>query len=161
VNPVAADPLSRLPTTWRLWAAAALCLVPLGLRWRETSGMLSSPYIYYGDCAYSDNYYCTPDQFVPGTYSPGFALHGFSSPARVFLVFALIVLALVAARTRTDATRRLARAATVAIGIAVVLALAGRSVPMLICTVLALVLTVPVVWVRPGARILAPGPAPR
>ena len=61
--------------------------------------------------------------------------------ARVFVVFAAVVLAAVAVRVRTDATRRIARLATVAIGSAAVLAAADRAVLALICLVLALVLT--------------------
>jgi hypothetical protein len=155
------DPLSRLPTTARLWSAAALCLGTLGLRWSVTNGFLTPGYVYFGDCGYSTEEYCTPDQYLPGTFVPGSQLHGYSMSARVFVVFAGLVLAAVAGRVRTAATRRLARLATAAIGVAAVLAAADRAVLALICLVLALALTVPVVWSGPKGRLLAPGAAPR
>lgn len=142
------DPLHRVLTTARLWAAAVLCLVTLGVRWSVTNGFLTSGYAYFGDCGYSDAEYCTPDQFVPGSYVPGSQLHGYSMAARVFVVVAVLVLAAVAVRVRTDATRRLARLATVAVGAAALLAAADRATVALSCLLLALVLTVPVVWAR-------------
>lgn len=142
---MAADPLRRLPTAARLWGATVLCLVTLGIRWTVTSGFLTPGYVYFGDCGYSDDYYCTPDQFVPGTFVPGSEIHGYSTIARVFIVFAAVVLAAVALRVRTDATRRWARLATVSIGAAAVWAAAERSVLALVCLLLALALTVPLV----------------
>lgn len=146
------DPLNRLSTGARLWGGAVLCLVTLGVRWSVTPGYLTPGYFYAGDCSYTDNYYCTPDQFVPGTFLPGGELHGYSMSARVFIVFAAVVLAAVAMRVRTDGTRRWARLATVSIGIAAVLAAADRSILPLICLLLALALAARPVWVlaRPG-----------
>lgn len=150
------DPLGRLSTAARLWGAAVLCLVTLGVRWSLTSGFLTPGYVYYGDCGYSDYYICTPDQFIPGTYVPGSELHGYSTSARVFIVFAAVVLAVVAARVRTETTRRWARLATASIAIAAVLAAGERSVLALICLLLAFALTAPLVWGGRDARILAP-----
>ncbi|MDT4950239.1 MAG: hypothetical protein QOJ37_2834 [Pseudonocardiales bacterium] len=72
------------------------------------------------------------------------------SPLRVFLLFAAATLAFVAIRVRTAATRRIARAGTVSIGIAAVLAAAnGRSL-VLVCLLAAAALTVGPVWARPA-----------
>jgi hypothetical protein len=60
---------------------------------------------------------------------------------------------------RTDVTRRFARLATAAIGAAAVLAAADRAVLALICLLLALALTVPLVWSRP--TLLAAAAVPR
>ncbi len=80
-------------------------------------------------------------------------------PVRVFLVFAALALAGVSARTRTATSRRVARAATVALCIAAVLAVSAGARATVICTVLALILAMPAVWDR--SRVLATRAAPR
>lgn len=147
------DPFRRLSTEARLGGAAVLCLVTLGVRWSLTSGFLTPGYVYFGDCGYSEDYYCTPDQFVPGTFVPGSELHGYSTSARVFIVFAAVILAAVAVRVRTDTTRRWARLATASVGIAAVLAAAERSILALSCLLPALALTVPLVWSHRVVRL--------
>lgn len=78
------------------------------------------------------------------------------APARVFLLVAALVLAGCAARTRTPATRRAARAATAGIGVAAALEAAHGPSLALVCAGLALALTAPAVWRRhrpePGQR---------
>jgi hypothetical protein len=139
------DPLARLPTPARLWAAAALCVLPLGLTWStRTSSTLG--YTIYGNCGYdSDIYACTPDTYVPGTFSAEHVT-GAASPARVFLVFAALALAWVATRPRTEQTRRVARLAAGAALFALVLALGARAVPAVVCLTAALALAAPPVW---------------
>ena len=145
------DPLAGVPTTWRLWGAAALCAAPTGTVWSST---FTPGTTLYGDCGYSDGPYCVPDTYLPGTTSMTTVAE---SPARVFLFAAIVALVFVAVRVRTPLTRRIARAATGSIAIAAVLAAQNGSRTLLVCTLLALVLTVPVVW----GRVLASTPVPR
>jgi hypothetical protein len=149
---VSRDPLARLPTALRLWAAAALCVVPLGLSWSFSSGFLSSGYYLYGDCGYSADAYCTPDQYVPGSYLPGHSTIVSQSPLRVFLVLAAVALAFTATRVRTEATRRVARIGTGAIAVGAVQAAANGASVVLICLVAALLLAAPPAWNNPAAR---------
>jgi hypothetical protein len=149
---VSRDPLARLPTALRLWAAAALCVVPLGLSWSFSSGFLTPGYYLYGDCGYRSDAYCTPDQYVPGSYLPGHSTIVSQSPLRVFLILAAAALVFTATRVRTDATRRVARVGTGAMATGAVLA-AGNGAPVvLICLVGALVLAAPPAWNKPAAR---------
>lgn len=136
-----------ISTRTRLTAAAALCLLPLGLVW---SGGVTSGYVLYGDCSYTDNDYCVPDQYVPGT-----PYHSLASqaPIRVFLVAAAIGFVLCATRVRTESTRRVARLACLATAAGAVLAAANGSSRSLLCLVAALALAVPPVagrWPRRG-----------
>ena len=73
-----------MTTTLRLWTAALLCVLPFGFVW---SGGVTPGTVIYGDCTYSDNEYCVPDQYVPGS-----AYHSLVSqaPIRVFLVAAAL-----------------------------------------------------------------------
>jgi hypothetical protein len=154
--------MTGLSTRVRLAVGAALCVLPLGLVWSTSAGFLTAGYVIYGDCGYSVEEYCTTDAYVPGVYLPGSHVTGAQATARVFLVFAALVLAYAAARARTPATKRLVRAATGAIGIALALALSQRAVLTLACLGLALVLTVPLVWNtarKPG--VFVPGRASR
>ncbi len=154
------DPLGRLPTWLRLWAAAALCVLPLGLLWPARPGPLSLGYTLYGDCNYTANEYCTPAAFVPGSYLPGHAVLAAQAPARVFLVFAAVVVAHAGSRVRTAATRRFVRAATAALGIVAALALADHAILPLVCVLLALALVAPLVWRAPSApagAVFVPG----
>jgi hypothetical protein len=123
--------MSRLPTPLRLWAAAGLCILPLGLVWSSR-----------------------------GSYRPGQHVLGSETSARVFLIFAAVVLALAAIRARTAFTRRLVRAATGGLGVVVALALAYRATLTLVCAVLALALVAPLVWTaadRRRAAVFVPG----
>jgi hypothetical protein len=124
-------------TSLRLWAAAFLCVLPLGFVW---SGGVTAGYVIYGDCNYTDNYYCVPDQYLPGT-----AYHSLVSqaPIRVFLVGAAVAFVICAARARTAATLHLARAGCVSLAVAAALAAAQGNARVLICVVAALALVVP------------------
>ena len=135
-----------LSTRVRLALAAVLCVLPLGLVWSTTTGFLTAGYIIYGDCSYSVETYCTTDTYIPGYYLPGSRILGADASARVFLVFAAFVLAYAALRTRTATTKRLVRAATVATGIALVLAVSQRATLTIACLAGALALAVPLVW---------------
>jgi hypothetical protein len=141
-----------LPTPLRLWAAAALAILPLGLNWSR--GFVSIGYTIYGNCSYTEDTYCTPDYYVPGTYRPGSM--GSDVPARVFLVLAAVALVYAAVRRRTAATRRVARMGTVALGIAAALAAGAGVAATVLCCLLALVLTVPLVWHRPVLALSTP-----
>ena len=134
-------------TPLRLLAAAVLAAVPLGRTW--SAGTFSTGYVLPGSCDYvtTDNPYCTSDVYIPGYYRPGSL--GRDVPIGLFLAVAALILAVVAIRRRTDATRRLARVGTVALGIATVLALGAGAPAAVICCGLALVLSVPLVWRRP------------
>jgi hypothetical protein len=143
---VTGDPLRRLPTTARLWAAAVLCALPLGLTW-TTRTSSTFGYTIYGTCGYDSDIYgaCTPDTYIPGTFSAEHVT-GAASPARLFLVFAALALGWVATRPRTARTRRIARLATGAALFALVLALAARAVPAVLCLAAALALAAPPAW---------------
>jgi hypothetical protein len=141
--------MAGLPTRLRLALGAGLCALPLGLVWSANPGFLTAGYIIYGDCGYSVDEYCTTDTYIPGAYIPGSHAVGAQVGARVFLVFAALVLAYVAARPRTAATKRLTRAATAGIAAALALALAARAAPAAICLAGAFALTAPLVWRRP------------
>ena len=154
--------LGRPPTTLRLWAAAALCAVPLGLPWSTSAGTFTIGFTIYGSCNYADpGDYCTTDAYIPGTYFPGSDVTGAGSPARVFLVFTAIVLAWVATRPRTPGTRRWARLAVAGAGFALVLAVSERAVTAALCLAAALLLAAPPAWRSPrrtGAFGNAPPP---
>jgi hypothetical protein len=149
---VTRDPLTRLPTGLRLWAATALCVLPLGLSWSFSTGFLTSGYYLAGDCGYSDYTYCTPDQYVPGTFLPGHSTLVSQSPLRVFLVLAAAALVFTATRVRTEATRRVVRVGTGAIGVAAVLAAGNGASIVLICLLAALAMAAPPAWNRPADR---------
>ncbi|MDT4940850.1 MAG: hypothetical protein QOJ34_939 [Pseudonocardiales bacterium] len=154
--------MSGLSTRVRLALAAALCVLPLGLVWSTSAGFLTSGYVIYGDCGYTADEYCTTDSYVPGYYLPGSRVLGADASARVFLVFAALVLGYIAVRTRTAATRRLARAATVSAGIALALAVSQRATLTIACLAGALLLVVPLVWRTPGkSGVFVPGPRSR
>jgi len=154
--------VSGLSTRARLAVGAALCVLPLGLVWSTSPGFLTSGFLIYGDCGYSVEEYCTTDSYLPGAYIPGSHIVGAQATVRVFLVFAALVLAYAAARTRTPATKRLVRAATGAIGVALALALSQRAVLTVACLAVALGLVVPLVWrSRPDRSVFVPGPASR
>jgi hypothetical protein len=134
-------------TRTRLWAAAALCLLPLGFVW---SGGVTSGYVLFGDCDYTENSYCVPDQYVPGTPYHSLVLQ---APIRVFLVAAAVGFLLCATRRRTLLTRRVARVACASTAVAALLAAGNGSPRILVCLVAALALVAPVVTpegVRPG-----------
>lgn len=140
------DPLRALPTPLRLWAAAVLCLVPMGFAW---SGHVTAGIYLYGDCSYTDNYYCVPDQYVPGSTRLSFVSQ---APIRVFLVAAAVAFVISAARTRTLATRALARLGCGALAAGAALALAQGAVRVLVCLLVALALVAPLVLARSGPR---------
>lgn len=139
----------------RLLLAAALCVLPLGFVW---SGGVSSGYVLFGSCSYTEDYYCVPDYYVAGT--PYHSLVS-EAPIRVFLVFAAVAFLVCAGHVRTEATKRLARAGCLSAAIAAVLAAGNGSTRILVCLIGALVLVAPRVWARPGrsGRFGNPGPA--
>jgi hypothetical protein len=140
-------------TPLRLWAAAALAILPLGLTWSR--GFATGGYTIYGDCSYTADTYCVSDVYFPGHSQPGSL--GSDVPARVFLVLAAAALVYTAVRRRTPATRRVARVGTVALAVAAALAAGAGVAATVLCCLLALVLTVPLVWHRP---VLAHSPPP-
>jgi hypothetical protein len=152
--------MSRLPTPLRLWAAAGLCILPLGLVWSTTTGFLTPGMTVYGTCGHADSGFCTSDIYLRGSYRPGQHVLGSETSARVFLIFAAVVLVFAAIRARTAFTRRLVRAATGGLGIVVALALAYRATLTLVCAALALALVAPLVWTaadRRRAGVFVPG----
>jgi hypothetical protein len=149
---VRTDPLRGLPTPLRLWAAAFLCVLPLGFLW---SGEVTPGVVLFGDCSYTEGYYCVPDQYLPGSAKYSFVSQ---APIRVFLIAAAIAFVVCAARARTVSTRAVARLGCAAVAGAIVLAAGHGSVQVLACVLGAFVLVGPLV-VRP-ARVLASGPRP-
>ena len=131
-----------MTTPARLLFAAALCVLPLGFVW---SGGVTSGYVVFGDCSYSENYYCVPDYYVPGT--PYHSLVS-EAPIRVFLVLAAAAFVLCASHVRTEATKHVARAGCLSAGVAAALAAGNGATRVLLCLVGALVLVVPLVWAR-------------
>jgi hypothetical protein len=143
---VTAPAARGLPTVHRLWAAAALCVAPLGLPWSVTAGFSGAGTTVYGSCDGSG--YCTPDFYVPGYFVPGTHTLVAQSPVRVFLVFAAVALVWVATRRRTARTLRVARLAIGAVLLAAVLAAANSVVVVLVCALGALGLVGPLVRPR-------------
>ena len=144
----------RLPTAARLWLAALLSLVPLGLVWSATAGFLTLAYYNPGTCDYAEpGTYCTPESYTPGTYVPGTTLHGFSTAPRIFLVAAFVALLVCAVSTRTAGTLRLARTACGCLAAGAAFAIGYRSAGSAVALTAALALVLPVVR-RP---VLAPG----
>jgi hypothetical protein len=150
------DLFARIPTRARLWAAAVVALVPLGLFWSLAAGIYNPGYTYYGDCGYTENTYCTPDTYIPGYYVPGQTSTVAQSPLRVFLVLAALACVVAAVHRRTRRTRVLVQVATLGLGWAVVYAVGHGSFRVAALLVLALALTVPLVWGRPNRGVLAP-----
>jgi hypothetical protein len=139
------DPLARLPTGLRFGLAAVLSLLALGLPWRTAF------WTFAGRC--DGRGACGPEMA---------RTTGAESPARIVLVGAFLALAAVAIRTRTPATRRIARAGTGCLAIAAALAAADRSVPILVCGLAALALTGPPAWRSgPNRRIFGTAPLDR
>ena len=149
------DPLRRLSTTSRLWLAVLLCIVPLGLVWQTD---VTPGTTLYGDCGYSDGSLCVPDAYLPGSVSSTTIAQ---SPLRVFLLTGIVLLALCACTPRTEATRRLARIAVVAIGLGAVLAASHGSSRALVSMLAALALAGPPAWQRPDRALLAKQPPAR
>ena len=143
------DPVARLPARARLWAAAGVSLVPLGLLWSFSAGYYLPGYTSYGDCGYTSADYCTPDSYIPGYYAPGHASTVMQSPLRLFLALAALAFVLAAVRRRTRGTLLLVRLATIALAWAVLFAIGNGSFRVAALLVLALVLAAPLVWRRP------------
>jgi hypothetical protein len=155
--------LDGLSTELRLWLAAGLAVVPMGLVWSVSSGLHTPGPILYGDCGYvEDGYACTPDQYLPGIYLPGSVTLVSQSPIRVFLVFAIGGLVGLALRPRTETTLRVARAVTLALAATAVLAAAHHATLTVVCMVLALTLLARPVWRPvPSGGVLASGQSSR
>lgn len=103
------DPFAAVPTTRRLWAAAVLCALSLGMAW-------------------------------------SYSVAAKEAAIRLFVVAAVLGLLVAAWRPRTPATRRLARIATVALAIALALALGHSSRQVMFPLAVALVLAAPPAW---------------
>ena len=131
-----------MTTPARLLFAAALCVLPLGFVW---SGGVTSGYVVFGDCSYSENYYCVPDYYVPGT--PYRSLVS-EAPIRVFLVLAAAAFVVCASHVRTEATKTVARVGCLSAAVAAALAAGNGSTRVLLCLIGALVLVVPLVSAR-------------
>lgn len=144
------NPIDRLATEVRLRLAALLAVACLGLVWSTRAGTLTPGIVGPSSC--DADGFCSPGVYTPGVLTPGTTIHGSDTSARVFLVAAALVLALVAARPRTRTTHRAARVATLALVAAAGLAAAERAVAPLGCLVLALMLAAPPAWARAGAR---------
>jgi hypothetical protein len=127
-------------------------MLPLGFLW---SGDVTPGFVLYGDCSYTDNYYCVPDQFVPGSTRLSFVSQ---APIRVFLVAAALAFVVCAGQARTVATRAVARVGCAAVVGAIALAAGQGAVRVLACLLGALALVGPLVAVR--SRVLASGTRP-
>jgi len=148
------------PTTVRLWAAAGLSLLPLGMVWTVTPGLQTAGTTIFGGCD-SDGF-CTPDVYTPGIYLPGGVVTAAQAPIRVFLVGAFVALAVAAARRRTPLTRRIARAGTACLLIAALLAAGDGASRPLLCVLAALLLAAPPAWrSRPSTGVFGNGAPPR
>jgi hypothetical protein len=144
------DPLRRLPTPLRLWAALALCVAPMGLVW---STHVTTGITLYGDCGAGGGPYCTPDQYLPGSVNGTLVSQ---SPIRVFLALAIAVFAVCALRPRTSATRTAARLACAGLVVAVAIAAGNGASAVVLCLIGALLLVGPLVASRtPSAGVLA------
>ncbi len=136
------------PGASRLLAAAAVCLVSLGLVWSSSLDFgpqlgLTLPYTYLGADGY---YYTTPSATYLYYGADGVALvPGFRSDVRAILVPAVLVLGW-AATHRTDLTRRLARGTVVAMGALFLVACSRGASGAAISMVVAIALALPVVW---------------
>jgi hypothetical protein len=132
----------------RLYAAAALLVVALGLGW---GGTVEGGYVAPG--LLLPTTYVSPisgdvsvgSQYFAGYYVPGFqdGIAGYESDVRIVLLPAAAVLWF-AARRRTPVTRRLARIATGAIGVLLVLALSRGMAASALVMIGALALVLPV-----------------
>lgn len=144
---------SGLPTTARLWAAAGVSLLPLGMVWTVTPGLQTAGTTILGSC--DADGYCTPDYYTPGIFLPGDVMTAAQAPIRVFLVGAFVALAVAAARPRTQRTRRIARVGTACLLVAALLAAGHGASRPLLCVLAALFLAVPPVWrgVRTAPRM--------
>lgn len=147
------DPLASLPSPARLWAGCALCVLPLGLVWSISPGGLTLG--AFAGCSWTPSGLVCQVVTGPMSQQPTRAVFGAQASARVLLVFAALVLAYAATRPRTDYTKRLVRAATVAMAVTVALAVPARAVPAVLCQLGALALVAPLVWRRAG--VFVPG----
>jgi hypothetical protein len=146
------DPLGRLPVGLRLWLATGLCVVPLGLVWSYRPGMFLPTPMLPGLCDDTTGY-CTPDIPTAGIFTPGSTELVSQSPARVFLFAAFLMLAHVATRVRTAATRRTARLATGSLAVAALLAAAHGGTITFVCMAVALVAVAPPAWNPPAGAV--------
>jgi hypothetical protein len=115
--------------------------------WSLSPGLQTAGTTIFGSC--DSEGYCTPDVYTPGIYLPGHSTLASQAPIRVFLVGAFVALVYVAVRTRTAATRRIARAGTVCLVVASLLAAGHHSPRALVCVLAALVLSAPPAWRNP------------
>jgi len=148
------------PTGLRLWAAAGLSLLPLGMVWTVTPGLQTAGTTILGGC--DADGFCTPDVYTPGIFLPGGVATAAQAPIRVFLVGAFVALAVAAARRRTPLTRRIARAGTACLLIAALLAAGDGASRPLLCVLAALLLAAPPAWrSRPSTGVFGNGAPPR
>lgn len=149
MRPEPARPGRGLPTTVRIWAAAVLCLLPLGTTWSMQPGLFL-PTAIPGTCD-PDTGSCTPDLPTGGILVPGSTQLVSQSPARVVLIFAAAALCFVGTRMRTPRTRTVARLACAALALAAALAAGHAATTTVLCALAALALVAPPAW-RQGHR---------
>lgn len=137
-------PGGGLPTGVRIWAAAALCVLPLGTTWSIQAGMFLPTPPLPGSC--DPDGFCTPDIPTAGVLVPGSNELVSQSPLRVMLIFAAAALLYVATRVRTDRTRTVARLACGSLALAAALAAAHAATTALLCAISALALVAPPAW---------------
>lgn len=137
----------RPPNAWRLYAAAALCFLSLGMAWRTSLDFgpqmgWTLPSSYMG----ADGYYYTAPSYGFVYYGAEGVevVQGFRSDERAVLVPAAVVLA-VAATVRTRSTRRAAKAALIGVAALAAIACSRGRVPAAVTMIGALWLAVPVV----------------
>ena len=155
----------RPNNAWRLYGAAALCFLSLGMAWRTSLDFgpqmgWSLPYSYMG----SDGYYYTAPSYGFVYYGAEGVevVQGFRSDERAVLVPAAAALAVAASR-RTRSTRRGAKAAVIGIAALAAIACSRGRVPAAVTMIGALWLAVPVVapeWVAKLGRRRSPTARP-
>jgi hypothetical protein len=143
------DPFSSVPTTLRLWLAALLAAAaPTANLLSNDYGVLTPGFILPSDCGYSTGPFCTPGAFVPGSFVPGTLTTANQAQLRLLVWGSVVVLALVASRRRTLASRRVARLASLGLVGALAVGLSERSSLVVLLLTGALLLAAPPLWRR-------------
>lgn len=139
------DPFRAIPVIARLGLAALLAAAANQrvVTYVQQPGILTPGTV--GPMICGSEGYCTVGTYYPGIYIPGVTTPITSAvEAQSFLVLAVVLLAVIALQPRTVRTQFLARAATLALAAAFVLAAAQGQAVVLIG--LALVLVAPPAW---------------
>lgn len=152
-----------MTTSLRLTAAAALCVVSLGLAWGATSAstgyvtpgmILPTTYVSPLDGTLTVSSIYLAGEYVDG--DPLRAARGAESDVRAVLVPAAAVLG-VAAHRRTSATRRMVQVAVVALAVVAVVGAARGMVQGALPVAVAVVLVAPVLRPWPARPRWGPG----